>query len=56
MADLVCSATKVRITNEGGSVRFLCPQCGKHEIIRSLKARQIAAKYICPECGFEGPN
>jgi len=56
MSELVCQATKQRITNESGSVRFKCPQCGKYEIIRSLRARQIAAKYTCPECGFEGPN
>jgi len=56
MEVLVCSATKQRITNETGSVRFQCPQCGKKEIIRSKKARQIAAKYTCPGCAFEGPN
>jgi predicted RNA-binding Zn-ribbon protein involved in translation (DUF1610 family) len=42
--------------SEEGSVRFMCPACGKAEIVRTPHERKIAAKYKCPECGFEGPN
>ncbi|MBN1645572.1 DUF1610 domain-containing protein [Candidatus Woesearchaeota archaeon] len=51
-----CISCKTNIANDRGSVKFLCPGCGKHEIIRCKKCRQIVAKYTCPECGFEGPN
>lgn len=50
-----CISTNARITNDSGSVIFKCPSCG-YEIIRSKKARQIVSKYVCPKCGFEGPN
>ncbi|MFT4311023.1 MAG: zinc finger domain-containing protein [Candidatus Woesearchaeota archaeon] len=50
-----CTSTNTRITNDSGSVVFKCPKCG-HEIVRSKKARQIVARYVCPSCGFEGPN
>ncbi len=39
-----------------GSVTFSCPQCGKQEITRSFHERQLATKYVCRSCGFEGPN
>ena len=39
-----------------GSVSFKCPECGKSTIRRSKHQRQIASKYICPMCSFEGPN
>jgi len=39
-----------------GTTRFDCPQCGKHEIIRTLRARKMAVKYTCPSCDFSGPN
>ncbi|PIZ48929.1 RNA-binding protein [Candidatus Woesearchaeota archaeon CG_4_10_14_0_2_um_filter_57_5] len=51
----VCVTTKVPITNIEGSVNFPCPQCNE-EIVRSGKARAIAARYTCPKCGFTGPN
>lgn len=51
-----CSSTNVKITNIQGTVRFKCPSCGEAEIVRSKKAREIAMKYTCPNCGFEGPN
>ena len=44
------------LLNQKGSVRFLCPQCGKQEIIRARKEREIVIKYTCPKCGFVGPN
>ena len=44
------------ITNDVGAVQFPCPQCLEEVIVRSRNARQIVAKYVCPKCGFEGPN
>lgn len=45
-----------KITNDVGSVTFKCPKCGKSDIVRTKNERQIALKYTCPSCGFEGPN
>jgi len=56
MAIKLCSALKVEITNDSGSVCFACPKCGEAEIVRSSQARKIGAKYTCSNCGFEGPN
>ena len=39
-----------------GSVVFPCPQCGQTKIVRSFHEREIATKYVCGSCGFEGPN
>ena len=39
-----------------GSVIFPCPCCGKTKIKRNFHERQIATKYRCSACGFEGPN
>jgi len=51
-----CSSSNVRVSNQEGTVKFTCPSCSKQEITRTGHARKIAAKYICPGCGFEGPN
>ena len=56
MDSKICNATNVRIANDRGSVIFKCPSCQDADIIRSTKAREIVAKYVCPKCGFEGPN
>ena len=56
MNDLRCISTKEKIANQKGAVKFMCPKCGEHEIIRSALARKIVAKYTCPKCGFTGPN
>ena len=53
---VVCNSCKKVLTNMGGTARFLCPQCGKTEIVRCAHCRKIAAKYVCIECNFEGPN
>ena len=37
-------------------VKFKCPNCGKSDIVRSQKERVRAVKYLCKDCGFEGPN
>ncbi|NJL44118.1 MAG: DUF1610 domain-containing protein [Nitrosarchaeum sp.] len=44
------------VANTPGAVNFLCPNCGKYEIIRSRKERETVVTYTCPECGFRGPN
>ncbi len=51
-----CASCKKEITNDQGAVNFMCPNCGKYEIIRCTHCRTLSAKYKCPECGFEGPN
>jgi predicted RNA-binding Zn-ribbon protein involved in translation (DUF1610 family) len=56
MEDKKCLSMNTRITNDKGSVSFLCPSCGDYEIVRSKKARQIVSKYTCPKCNFTGPN
>jgi len=52
----VCTSCKRRITNTIGSTRFMCPKCAKVEIIRCNHCREIAAKYRCSSCSFEGPD
>ncbi len=54
--ELFCSSCKKRITNKEGSTRFLCPICGKAEIIRCKHCRETVAIYECPKCHFTGPN
>ena len=39
-----------------GSTSFLCPNCSKVTIHRCFHCRELAARYKCPDCGFEGPN
>ncbi|MBI2576482.1 RNA-binding protein [Candidatus Woesearchaeota archaeon] len=51
-----CTSCKQRTTNAAGSTKFLCPACSKVEIVRCKHCRDIAAKYVCQECNFEGPN
>jgi len=51
-----CTTSNVSIMNNKGAVTFMCPACGKYEIVRSPHMRKLSAKYNCPECGFEGPN
>ncbi|MBW2994946.1 DUF1610 domain-containing protein [Candidatus Woesearchaeota archaeon] len=54
--DNVCISCKKTITNTQGSVKFICPSCGKSEIVRCRHCREIAAKYECPNCKYTGPN
>ncbi|MFH1399609.1 MAG: zinc finger domain-containing protein [Candidatus Woesearchaeota archaeon] len=56
MENQTCLSCGKRTTNKSGSAIFPCPNCGKTTIVRCLHCRQIARKYKCPECGFEGPN
>lgn len=52
----VDESANVSIANDDGSVMFPCPKCGETQIVRSKHSRQIVTKYVCNECGFEGPN
>ena len=52
----VCLSCKKRVANNPGVVKFMCPGCGKYEIVRCKSCRQNAAKYKCPNCNFIGPN
>jgi len=54
--NLHCNSCNILITNVKGSTRFMCPECGKYEIIRCGQCKRLGAKYKCAECGFEGPN
>jgi len=56
MVDLICSSCKKRVVNMPGVAKFMCPKCGKHEIVRCPNCRKIVAEYACAECGFKGPN
>ena len=35
--------------------RFMCPECGKGEIVRCYHCREINNTYRCTECNFVGP-
>jgi predicted RNA-binding Zn-ribbon protein involved in translation (DUF1610 family) len=50
------TATKTSVTNDAGSAAFLCPNCGKVEIVRTRNERENVVKYTCEACGFTGPN
>ena len=51
-----CSSCSIDVTNMNGSVEFNCPNCGKCRIVRCNECRANSIKYVCGECGFEGPN
>jgi len=53
---LKCNSCKKELLNDKGATIFKCPNCGKGEILRCYHCREIAAKYKCPLCSFEGPN
>ncbi|MFH1209185.1 MAG: zinc finger domain-containing protein [archaeon] len=55
MVSLQCNSCKKEIDVTGG-VKFLCPNCGKSDITRCKHCRKIAAKYVCKNCSFSGPN
>lgn len=56
MSEIKCSSCKKNVANVVGTVKFMCPNCNKEEIIRCIECRKNAVKYVCPSCGFEGPN
>ena len=54
MAELLCISCKTKITNDTKSTKFPCPECGEI-IIRCGKCRKLGTKWICKNCGTEGP-
>ncbi|PLW79893.1 RNA-binding protein [Candidatus Woesearchaeota archaeon] len=56
MSEAKCSSCKKNVSNVTGTVKFVCPGCGKEEITRCVECRKNVVKYTCPSCGFEGPN
>ena len=50
------TGTGKSLANDVGSTSFPCPNCSKVTIHRTRKERELGVKYICPKCGFEGPN
>ncbi len=51
----VCSSCGRVIPPDDKPVVFLCPNCGKIEILRCSKCRKQSVRYTCPVCGFKGP-
>ena len=51
----VCTSCNAEIAPREHATRFLCPNCGKVEIVRCEKCRKLSNPYNCPECGYEGP-
>lgn len=56
MKEKTCSSCKKNVTNDLGTVTFKCPSCKKEDITRCKHCREVAVKYKCHACGFEGPN
>ena len=52
---LKCTSCKKEI-NSPGAVKFKCPNCLKHDIVRCRHCRELASRYVCQLCGFSGPN
>ena len=50
-----CTSCGKDIRAKDNFVRFLCPNCGKAEIIRCSTCKALSRKYKCPSCGFVGP-
>lgn len=50
-----CSSCNRLIRPREKAAIFLCPNCGKVEIIRCAKCRKMSIPYVCPVCGFQGP-
>ncbi len=49
----ICTSSGLPLV-ENKSTTFPCPDCGV-PIGRSEGCRVQGVKYVCPECGFEGP-
>ncbi|MBS3095753.1 RNA-binding protein [Candidatus Woesearchaeota archaeon] len=56
MDNVTCNSCKTELVNQSGSTVFKCPSCGAFDIVRCFHCRQIASKYKCNGCGFEGPS
>ena len=49
----LCVSCKEEISSLG--VIFKCPKCGKQDIPRCTKCRQLSSVYVCTHCNFTGP-
>ena len=49
-----CTSCGTNILAKGNFVKFLCPDCGKNEIVRCKNCKDLSNKYTCT-CGFVGP-
>ena len=54
-AHMKCTSCGVKIEAEEKWVKFSCPKCGKHRIVRCDKCKRLMNAYECPKCGFLGP-
>ncbi|MBW3021239.1 DUF1610 domain-containing protein [Candidatus Woesearchaeota archaeon] len=51
-----CNSCGKRMANDPEGVSFPCPNCGNQTICRCSHCKKLSTQYVCPECGFEGPN
>ncbi len=51
-----CISCHKLVTNTKATTSFKCPQCQKYDILRCGDCRKNAVQYVCPGCGFAGPN
>ena len=49
-----CSSCGIRLVDRG-CTSFVCPSCGQTAIGRCINCKDQSTKYVCKECGFEGP-
>lgn len=50
-----CLTCNKELINDKGAISFKCPKCD-FIIMRCSECRRKGSKYVCPKCGFEGPN
>lgn len=50
-----CSTCGFDVTSKRNFTRFLCPSCGKGDIIRCSTCKTGSNEFVCSECGFVGP-
>ena len=50
----ICVSCKQPIIPGEKGVSFPCPNCG-YILWRDHHCRELANRYKCPSCGFEGP-
>ncbi|MAF36316.1 RNA-binding protein [archaeon] len=51
---IFCTSCKKKLGP--GSVTFSCPNCSKQEINRCYHCRELATRYQCSKCEWEGPH
>ena len=53
---VLSTTSKDNVANDVGAVIIACPKCGYDPIVRSATERKNVTPYVCPQCGFVGPN